>query len=76
MASIFEVLSNVIDFVSGGGYDQDAMGAIASLTTKGALAFNAEHPQGIPTSACGEGDYQVNGVRYYSWSGGSPLRKH
>ena len=40
-----------------------------SLSTAGSLAFNELHPQGVPTSACGEGDYEVNGVRYYSWTG-------
>ncbi len=73
LASMFQALSTVIDFVSGGGYEQDALGAMASLTTAGALAFNADHPQGIPESACGEGAYRVNGVRYYSWSGGGVL---
>ncbi|MDF5952751.1 triacylglycerol lipase [Pseudomonas aeruginosa] len=40
---------------------------------RGAARFNAKYPQGIPTSACGEGAYKVNGVSYYSWSGSSPL---
>ena len=48
---------------------QDALAGLDSLTTKGATAFNAKYPQGIPTTACGEGAYTVNGVRYYSWSG-------
>ncbi|MEH6347280.1 MAG: triacylglycerol lipase [Bermanella sp.] len=69
--AMVEALGTVIDFLSGGGYEQDAMGSISSLTTEGALAFNEQHPQGIPTTACGEGDYSVNGIRYYSWSGGS-----
>ena len=71
--SIFNSFSSLLDFLSGGGYTPDALGALTALTTEGALAFNAQHPQGIPTSACGEGAYVVNGVRYYSWSGGSPL---
>ncbi len=69
----FEALGSIIDFLSGGGNPQDALGAISSLTTEGALAFNAQHPQGIPLTACGEGDYVVNGIRYYSWSGGSTV---
>ncbi|WP_396588724.1 esterase/lipase family protein [Bermanella sp. R86510] len=71
--SIVNGFSSVLDFLSGGGYTPDALGALTSLTTEGALAFNAQHPQGVPTSACGEGAYVVNGIRYYSWSGGSPL---
>ncbi len=71
--SVVNSFSSILDFLSGGGYTPDALGALTSLSTAGSLAFNAQHPQGIPTSACGEGDYVVNGIRYYSWSGGSPL---
>ena len=46
---------------------------MSSLTTEQSLAFNVDHPAGIPTTACGEGDYIVNGIRYYSWSGAKPL---
>jgi len=73
IAGIANGLASVIDFLSGGGYNQDVLGSLGSLTTAGSLAFNAQHPQGVPTSACGEGAYSVNGVRYYSWSGGSVL---
>lgn len=52
---------------------QDARGAAQSLSTAGSLAFNARHPQGVPLSACGEGDYQVNGIHYFSWSGAKIL---
>ncbi|PTQ89216.1 hypothetical protein C8N29_108100 [Agitococcus lubricus] len=58
-----------VDLFSGEAYRQDALAGLDSLTTKGATAFNAKYPQGIPTTACGEGAYTVNGVRYYSWSG-------
>jgi len=36
------------------------------------VVFNQQHPGGIPDSACGEGDYEYNGVRYYSWAGADP----
>lgn len=52
---------------------QDMHGAVQSLSTAGSLAFNAQHPQGIPATACGEGDYQVNGIYYFSWSGAKIL---
>ncbi|ROS02016.1 triacylglycerol lipase [Sinobacterium caligoides] len=66
-------LASLIDGVSGGGYEQDAVASFRDLTTAASHAFNEIHPQGIPTSACGEGDYEVNGIRYYSWSGTKPL---
>lgn len=66
------VLADVIDLISGGGYDQDILASLSSLTTEESLAFNTQHPAGIPTSDCGEGDYVVDGIRYYSWSGAKP----
>ncbi|MEO4046608.1 triacylglycerol lipase [Pseudomonas sp. CAU 1711] len=75
LAGIVNGLGALINFLSGSssGAQQNALAALASLNSQGAAAFNAKYPQGIPTSACGEGAYKVNGVSYYSWSGTSPL---
>ena len=40
-----------------------------ALTSAGAALFNQAYPQGLPTAWGGEGPPEVNGVRYYSWSG-------
>lgn len=40
-----------------------------SLTTAGVALFNRQYPQGLPTTWGGQGPGQVDGVRYYSWSG-------
>lgn len=48
---------------------QNALTALNALTTEGVAAFNAKYPQGLPGTWGGQGDEQVNGVRYYSWSG-------
>ncbi|WP_447902057.1 esterase/lipase family protein [Pseudomonas serbica] len=40
-----------------------------SLTTAGVTLFNQRYPQGLPETWGGPGPEQVNGVRYYSWSG-------
>lgn len=64
-------LSTFIAVLSGNNDPQDALGALASLSSRGAATFNARHPQGLPTSACGQGAAVVNGVRYYSWGGTS-----
>lgn len=40
-----------------------------SLTSAGVALFNQAYPQGLPTQWGGEGPAEVNGVRYYSWSG-------
>ncbi|PRD18584.1 UNVERIFIED_CONTAM: lip [Trichonephila clavipes] len=75
LAGIVNGLGALINFLSGSSSStpQNSLGTLESLHSEGAARFNAKFPQGIPTSACGEGAYQVNGVRYYSWSGTSPL---
>ncbi len=63
-------LADLIDLLSGGGYDQDIMAALHSLTTPATVAFNAQYPEGMPSTYCGEGNkIGSNGVYYYSWSG-------
>jgi triacylglycerol lipase len=59
----------LINWLAGTSWPQDARGTLASLTSAGAQAFNQQHPAGVPGTPCGEGAHEVNGVRYYSWSG-------
>ncbi|HEY1393673.1 MAG TPA: triacylglycerol lipase [Methylibium sp.] len=74
VAAVVNALGNFISWVSGGGsLPQDAMGALTSLDTAGAQAFNASYPAGAPTSPCGQGPASVNGVAYYSAGGTSVL---
>jgi len=74
LAGIINGLGALISVLSSGDPgEQNALGSLESLNSEGAALFNAKYPQGIPDSACGEGAYSVGGVRYYSWSGTSPL---
>ncbi|MDX1299176.1 MAG: triacylglycerol lipase [Pseudomonas sp.] len=75
LAGITNGLGTLINFLSGSSSTskQNALGSLESLNSEGAARFNAKFPQGIPTTACGEGAYKVGGVRYYSWSGTSPV---
>jgi triacylglycerol lipase len=75
LAGIVNGLGTLINFLSGSSSTspQNALGSLESLNSQGAARFNAKFPQGIPTTACGEGAYSVSGVRYYSWSGTSPV---
>ncbi|MFB0827070.1 esterase/lipase family protein [Chromobacterium violaceum] len=69
-AAVTGAFVKVLAFFSGtGDLPQQPIDALNSLTTAGSLAFSAKFPGGVPASACGEGDYEVNGVRYYSWTG-------
>lgn len=47
----------------------DVDAAHHSLTTRGVARFNQLFPQGLPEHWGGQGAEEVNGVRYYSWSG-------
>ncbi len=62
-------LGTVIGLLTGHSNPQDAIAALDSLTTAGLGTFNAHYPQGVPTTACGQGAAVVGGIRYYSWSG-------
>lgn len=71
-ASLFSALGSAVEWLAGhkpADYPQDVMAMLRDYTTEASLAFNQQYPQGVPTSACGEGAYSVNGVRYYSWAG-------
>src|SRR5471032_2310690 len=71
--SVANAVSGLISFLSGSAtLPQNSVAAAKSLSTAGTLALNASHPEGVPTSACGEGAYQVKGVYYFSWSGAQP----
>ncbi len=75
IAGLVNAMGAFINFVSGSSSTapQNSLGSLESLNSEGAARFNAKFPHGIPTTACGEGAYKVNGVHYYSWSGTSPL---
>ena len=48
---------------------RNSSAALNSLSTAGSLKFNQRFPAGVPTTACGDGQHVVNGIRYYSWGG-------
>ena len=73
VAGFVNALSVFLEWLSGDNDPQNALGALASLSSSGAANFNSRFPQGKPTSSCGQGPAVVNGVRYYSWGGTSVL---
>lgn len=73
LVSITNGLGQIISFLSGSPtIPQNSLAAVNSLSTAGTLKFNAKYPEGVPTTACGEGAYTARGVAYYSWSGAKP----
>jgi triacylglycerol lipase len=74
LATLFNAFSTFIGIISGDPWQpENSIAALDSLTTAGMAAFNAAHPEGVPTTDCGQGAPVVNGVRYYSWSGAQPF---
>ncbi len=73
LVSVTNGLATIINFLSGGsGLTQNSLAASQSLSTTGSLKFNQAYPEGVPTTACGEGAYTARGVSYFSWSGAKP----
>lgn len=59
-----------VDWADGGEpLPQDALAGIDTLTTAGNQIFNQRYPDGVPTEYCGEGEYERNGIHYFSWAG-------
>lgn len=69
VATVVNGFGSLIGLAAGEKLSQDSLAGLHSLTTEGSADFNRRFPAGVPTSACGEGTYSVNGTRFYSWSG-------
>lgn len=67
--AIGNTMGYVFGYLEGTQYEQDAQNLFITLSSAGASNYNARFPQAVPDTRCGEGAYEVNGVRYYSWSG-------
>lgn len=64
------LMGNITDALSGNPeYANNALDAALFMTTERSNQFNATFSDGKPSSRCGEGSSNVNGVRYYSWGG-------
>ena len=73
--TVIQAAGTMLNLLNGGsklGLDVNANKSLVSLSTKGSAEFNVKFPQAIPTTACGEGAYEVNGVKYFSFAGTSP----
>lgn len=75
--TVLSVLVNatgtIINLLSGSSLAQDSIGMMHSMTVEGMRQFNETHTAGMPSSDCGWGPEQANGIRFYSWTGTSPF---
>lgn len=69
LLSLGNALGRFINWLSDADLPQDADAAMRSLSSGGSAAFNQRFPAGVPTTPCGQGEPEVQGVRYYAWSG-------
>src|SRR5690554_4856478 len=63
-AGLVHAAGKLINFLSSSPIDppMNSLGSLESLNSDGAARFNGKFPQGLPTTACGEGACKVNGV--------------
>ena len=74
-----EGLAKLIDLLSGKkNAPEEAFKAFGALDSAGMAAFNAKYPAGLPPTDCAElnGPEQVNGIRYYSWTGNATFTSY
>jgi triacylglycerol lipase len=70
ISSLLNAFGSLIDYGSSTSSSTvNAQASLNTLSSAGAAKFNKQHPAGVPTSSCGQGAAEVDGVRYYSWSG-------
>lgn len=66
-------LGTIIDLLTGMPSQQDALGALRSLSSSGAAVFNRQFPAGLAATRCGATPSSVNGIQLFSWAGSSQL---
>jgi triacylglycerol lipase len=62
-------LADFFELLSGSSDPNDARACLTFLAPSAMAAFNATHPDGLPTSPCGAGPDAANGILLYSWGG-------
>lgn len=62
-------VGRLVNWASDADLPQDAQAGLNSLTAVGAADFSKRFPAGVPVQPCAEGAHEVQGIRYYSWSG-------
>jgi triacylglycerol lipase len=70
LKNILQGLAIIVDWADGDArLPQDAVAGVDTLTSAGNMDFNERYPNGVPSTYCGEGDYEKDGIYYFSWAG-------
>lgn len=65
---LLDLTGNLLDALAGNPeYSSEALKTVKFMSSERSIAFNAQFPDGEPTTYCGDGPNQVNGIHYYSW---------
>ena len=73
VAALANSLGTVLSLLTGTTSVQDSIGALNSLSSSGAAAFNQRFPAGLAQSRCGATPASAGGIPLYSWSGTSSI---
>ena len=73
LALFGNTLGTIIDLLTGMPSQQDAIGALDSLSSAGAAVFNRRFPAGLAATRCGATPSSVGGIQLFSWAGSSSL---
>jgi triacylglycerol lipase len=73
LAAFANSLGTVLDLLTGTAEPQDAIGALHSLSSDGAAAFNSRFPAGLAATRCGATPTSFRGIPLFSWAGSSVL---
>jgi triacylglycerol lipase len=73
LALFGNTLGTIIDLLTGMPSQQDAIGALQSLSSAGAVVFNRQFPAGLAAARCGATPSSAGGIQLFSWAGSSSL---
>jgi len=77
LAALGNSLGTIIDLLTGVSSPQDALGAVASLSSAGAAVFNQKFPAGLAATRCGatptSAATSAGVIPLFSWAGSSVL---
>jgi len=73
VAALANSLGTILDLLTGTAEPQNAIGALESLSSAGAAAFNQRFPAGLATTHCGATPATAGGIPLFSWAGTRPV---
>jgi triacylglycerol lipase len=73
LGALANSLGTVLDLLTGTSEPQDAIGALHSLSSEGAAAFNQQFPAGLASTRCGATPTTFRGIPLFSWAGSRAL---